>query len=187
MSERRPGVSRQSAELGLRGHPLVQLTLVRVREFVREPEAVFWAVFFPVLLATGLGVAFRGGSNEILAIVTSSPSLAGSLRQDPGLHVQELDAARAAEALRNGQVALFVEPGPNGVIYHYDDTNPQARTARLLADTAIQRSAGRADPVPHCRRSCARAGCALHRLPGSGSRRTRHHEQCRVGPRLLDC
>ena len=149
MSERRPGASRQSAELGLRGHPLVQLTLVRVREFVREPEAVFWAVFFPVLLATGLGVAFRGGSTEILAIVTSSPSLAGSLRQDPGLHVQELDAARAAEALRNGQVALFVEPGPNGVIYHYDDTNPQARTARLLADTAIQRSAGRADPVPH--------------------------------------
>ena len=40
-------------------HPLVQLTLVRVREFVREPEAVFWAIFFPILLTAGLGVAFR--------------------------------------------------------------------------------------------------------------------------------
>ena len=30
-----------------RSHPLVQLTLLRVREFIREPEAVFWAVAFP--------------------------------------------------------------------------------------------------------------------------------------------
>ena len=39
---------------------LAQLVLVRVREFTREPEAVFWAVFFPILLSTGLGLAFSG-------------------------------------------------------------------------------------------------------------------------------
>ena len=39
-----------------------QLVLARVREFIREPEAVFWAVFFPILLTTALGIAFGGGS-----------------------------------------------------------------------------------------------------------------------------
>ena len=33
---------------------MVQLTLVRFREFVREPEAVFWTFIFPILLAAGL-------------------------------------------------------------------------------------------------------------------------------------
>ena len=41
---------------GWRDLPLVQLTLVRYREFYREPEAVFWVFIFPVLLTAGLGV-----------------------------------------------------------------------------------------------------------------------------------
>jgi len=35
-------------------HPLYQLTLVRFREFLREPEALFWVFGFPLLLAAGL-------------------------------------------------------------------------------------------------------------------------------------
>jgi hypothetical protein len=38
---------------------LWQLSLARVREFLREPEAVFWTFFFPVLMALALGIAFR--------------------------------------------------------------------------------------------------------------------------------
>ena len=34
------------------------------------------------------------------------------------------------------------------MIYRYDDTNPEGRTARMFADRAVQRAAGRADPVP---------------------------------------
>ncbi len=33
------------------------------------------------------------------------------------------------------------------MVYRYDDTNPEGRTARMLADRAIQRAAGRIDPV----------------------------------------
>ena len=39
--------------------PLVELTTARLREFLREPEAVFWVFAFPVLMALALGVAFR--------------------------------------------------------------------------------------------------------------------------------
>ena len=35
--------------------PLVELTRARLREFVREPEAVFWVFVFPVLMAIALG------------------------------------------------------------------------------------------------------------------------------------
>ncbi len=53
--------------------------LTRFREFFREPEAVFWAVLFPVLLAAGLGVAFRERPADVLTVATSSPSVARAL------------------------------------------------------------------------------------------------------------
>jgi ABC-type multidrug transport system permease subunit len=95
-----------------------------------------------------LGLAFRSRPAEVLNIATVAPELAASLRQEKLLDVQQLPAARAADALRTGKVALLALPGPGGeVVYRYDDTNPEGRTARLLANRAVQRAAGRADPV----------------------------------------
>jgi ABC-type multidrug transport system permease subunit len=141
-------------------HPLTQLTLVRFREFWREPEALFWVFVFPVLLAAGLGLAFRNRPPDVLKIAAVTPELAGSLRQEKLLDVEQLSAAGAEEALRTGRVALYAAPSPGGaVVYRYDDTNPEGRTARMLADGAVQRAAGRADPVPSSNR--------LVREPGS--------------------
>ena len=41
-----------------------ELTLARIRELVREPEAIFWVFVFPIILAAILGLAFREGSSE---------------------------------------------------------------------------------------------------------------------------
>jgi ABC-type multidrug transport system permease subunit len=132
----------------LEDHPLVQLTLVRFREFVREPEALFWVFVFPILLAAGLGIAFRNRPADVLKIVTVTPELAQSLRQEKLLDVLQLEKGAAEEALRTGKVALLVEPDSGGaVVYRYDEANPEARTAHMLADAAIQRAAGRVDPV----------------------------------------
>ncbi len=129
-------------------HPLAQLTLVRFLEFIREPEALFWVFIFPILLAAGLGVAFRNRPADVLKIAAVTPRLAQSLRQEKLLDVSELPGAAAEQALRTGKVALLAVPGPNGsVVYKYDDTNPEGRTARMLADRAVQRAAGRVDPV----------------------------------------
>ena len=78
-------------------HPLVQLTRVRYREFFREPEAVFWVFIFPVLLAAGLGIAFRNRSPERsgVAVVMQKP---GSDRLVEALQkVEELRAGSWAE------------------------------------------------------------------------------------------
>jgi ABC-2 type transport system permease protein len=131
------------------GHPLVQLTLVRIREFTREPEAVFWAVFFPILLTAGLGIAFRSRPVDAVTVVTSDASIAQALGREPGLAVQHLDDETARAVLRTGKAALLAAAGRDGtVVYRYDDTNPDGRTARMLADRAIQRAAGQVDPVP---------------------------------------
>ncbi len=44
----------------MKPHPLKELSLARLREFLREPEAVFWTYGFPLLLAVGLGIAPTG-------------------------------------------------------------------------------------------------------------------------------
>jgi len=133
---------------GFADHPLVQLTLVRFREFVREPEALFWVFVFPLLLAAGLGIAFRNRPPDVVRIATVTPELMSSLRQEKLLDVQLLDAEAAEEALRTGKVVLLALPAGNGAVaYRYDDTNPDGRAARLLADRAVQQAAGRTDPV----------------------------------------
>ena len=132
----------------LADHPLVQLTLVRFLEFIREPEALFWVFVFPILLAAGLGIAFRNRPADVLRIAAVTPELAQSLRQEKLLDVQQLNSEAAQEALRTGKVALLAAPGPSGAVeYRYDDTNPEGRAARLLADRAIQEASGRVNPV----------------------------------------
>lgn len=132
----------------LADHALVQLTLTRFREFVREPEALFWVFVFPVLLAAGLGLAFRNRPADVLKIAAVTPELVTSLRREKLLDVRQMSPAAADQALRTGKVALLAEPGPSGAVtYRYDNTNPEGRTARMLADQAVQRAAGRSDPV----------------------------------------
>jgi ABC-2 type transport system permease protein len=42
---------------------------------------------------------------------------------------------------------LLAVQTPTGVVYKYDDTNPDARSARLLVDRAIQKAAGQKEAV----------------------------------------
>ena len=136
-----------------RDSSLAQLTLVRFREFLREPEAVFWTFAFPIILALGLGVAFRNKPADTIAIAVvtgtaAGDSIAARLAHTAGLKVVAMDDSGAARALRTGEVALVAGPGAaNGVDYRFDDTRPEGRSARFLADDALQRAAGRRDPL----------------------------------------
>ncbi len=136
----------QSGE-GIADRSLVQLTMVRFHEFWREPEAVFWVFVFPVLLTAGLGIAFRNQPAEVLKVGTVEATVSAALSREKRLSVQTMDRSTGETGLRTGRITLLVLPGEEGVVYRYDDTNPEARTARLLADRALQRAAGAADLV----------------------------------------
>ncbi|HZE08068.1 MAG TPA: ABC transporter permease [Gemmatimonadaceae bacterium] len=135
-------------------HSMIQLTLVRFREFVREPEAVFWTFIFPILLAAGLGIAFRQrGPDKVQVGVISKPGdvsqITSWLKNDSAIVVQTFDDSAGARALRTGKVALLVITGSakDSVQYRYDRTRSDAVNARILANRAVQTGAGRIDPV----------------------------------------
>ena len=50
-------------------------------------------------------------------------------------------------ALASGNIELLAIQTPAGVVFNYDDTNPDGRLARLLANRAIQSAAGRHEAV----------------------------------------
>ncbi len=129
-------------------HPLWQLTLVRFREFLREPEALFWVFGFPLLLAAGLGLAFRNTPAETVSIGVVG-SERSAFEHAPSLDVEPFATLEEGlKALREGRIALLVErPAADTAVYHYDDTNPEGRDARMRTDLALQQSAGRVDPV----------------------------------------
>ena len=126
---------------------LYQLTMVRFRLFLREPEAIFWIFIFPILLAVGLGIAFRNRPADVLQVGATTPQLTQALAADKGLTAVTMDEAAGTHALATGNILLLAIQRPDGVAYKYDDTNPDARTARLLADRAIQTADGRRDAV----------------------------------------
>lgn len=99
-------------------HPLLELTLARVREFLREPEVIFWVFVFPLLLVFALGIAFRNtGPQKIRVAVekietdaSASATIADALSRSKDIEAVQLTQDEATQELRSGKVALVVRP-----------------------------------------------------------------------------
>lgn len=127
---------------------LYQLTVIRFRLFLREPEAIFWIFVFPILLAVGLGLAFRNRPPDVLQVGATTAQLTHALAADKGLTATTMNEADGTRALATGSILLLAIQTPEGVAYKFDETNPDARTARMVADRAIQTAAGRHEVIP---------------------------------------
>ena len=130
-------------------HPLVELTLARVREFVREPEALFWAFLFPILMSIALAVAFprSGGKPVVVAVApgVAAEQLRRTLTASEGIVVREIATGGEERALREGDVHLVIVP-TDPPTYRFDAAREESRVARLVVDDALKRAAGRVDP-----------------------------------------
>ena len=127
-------------------HPLFQLFLFRVREFVREPAVLFWAVLFPLGMMVVLGLAFQPhDARPVPVIVEVEPGNAyalgmkKSLEASTDLKVIAKPPVEAELARKRGDAALLVRPVEHSLpIYRFDPTHPDARTTRLLVDVALR-------------------------------------------------
>jgi ABC-2 type transport system permease protein len=131
-------------------NPLIELTLMRMREFLREKEAVFWVFVFPVLMTFALGIAFRNtGPDKVpVAVVAESAKaneVATMLTNSAEVTVTVLSATEAANALRSGKVSIVVKPEGESFAYTFDPTRPESQTARHVVDDVLQRAKGRKD------------------------------------------
>lgn len=132
-----------------RRSPLVELTLLRLRLFYREPSTIFWAFGFPIMLSIALGIAFRNRAPDPVRVaIAAGPGAEriGSELASPLVKATVDDEATADRALRSGKVVLVVVPGEPRT-YRYDETRPEARLARLLVNDVLQRAEGRSDVV----------------------------------------
>jgi ABC-2 type transport system permease protein len=140
-------MAKSAAAYTVRG-PLTELTLARIRELTREPEALFWVFVFPILLTAILGLAFRSRPPEALPVAVVAGPLANAhlaaLSKGSDLKASILPEREARQALASGRVVLVVSADETPV-YSYDPTQPESRAARLSVDAALQRAAGRAD------------------------------------------
>ena len=131
-----------------RGGPLVQLALWRLRELLREPEAIFWVFAFPVILAFALGIAFQNRAPQGLTVAVQTgagaDSVVAALDAADRLRVVTLDSTEARNRLRSGRVALMIIPGAP-LAFAYDSTREESHLARLLANSALQQAGGRRD------------------------------------------
>jgi ABC-2 type transport system permease protein len=133
----------------------LHLLTARMLELKREPEVVFWVFVFPLLLATGLGIAFRnkpGDASSVAIVAGAGAQEAEALLQHSPRHqafkvdVQEGDAAR--KGFRLGKYDLVIEPdGAGGLRYRYDPARPESALARSEVNDALQTAAGRKDVV----------------------------------------
>jgi len=130
---------------------------VRMKELRREPEVIFWVFGFPILLALGLGIAFRNKpADAIPVVIVSGPgaqdavSMIQRAPRGSSIHADVLDKVTALRGFRLGKYDLVVAPNyyRGGFDYLYDPARPESVLARALVDETLQSAAGRKDPVP---------------------------------------
>src|SRR5262245_8619730 len=95
-------------------HPLIELTMARIREFVRRPEAIFGVFVFPVLMAFALGIAFRNTKPEKIRVAVDSETpnasaVAAAISSSAQVQAFVLPPDRAAQVLRTGRVAVVIK------------------------------------------------------------------------------
>lgn len=135
-------------------HPMLAVTITRLREFTRQPEAIFWVYVFPLLMILVLGLAFRTQTRQQLAFdlveSSGSPQLAQWLSHEGELSWKIRSESECRQRLRTGKSQLAVKaPAPDGteIEYWFDPSHPDAIALRNAIDAKLQRAAGRSDPL----------------------------------------
>jgi ABC-2 type transport system permease protein len=133
----------------------LHLLKARMLELKREPEVVFWVFVFPLLLATGLGIAFRNKPVDAVSVAIVSgtgaqraETLLGSSPQHASFKISVQDQDAANKGFRLGKYDLVIEPDDKGGLrYRYDPARPESVLAKAEVDNALQVAAGRKDVV----------------------------------------
>jgi ABC-type multidrug transport system permease subunit len=136
----------------MKNSPVAQLTLARLREFFREPEAVFWVYGFPIVMIVLLGIAFRERPVEKIAVDVQEGQFATVAQSALG-EIKKFDVKTCVESvcrnrLRTGKTDLVIVSADGSTAafdYLYDPVRRESELARREVDDALQRARGRQD------------------------------------------
>jgi ABC-2 type transport system permease protein len=131
------------------------LLTARMLELKREPEVVFWVFVFPLLLALGLGIAFRNKPADVVSVaIVAGPgsqdaqALLSRSPQHELFKIQTLTSEEGQKGFRLGKFEIVIQPdGKGGFEYRYDPARPESVLAKAEVNDALQTAAGRKDVV----------------------------------------
>lgn len=125
---------------------LLILTSVELKEYIREPGIIFWAILFPILLALGLGMAFSGSGSQdrtVALLCEKNCEQAFSKLGDQlkvgndktgytNFDFKKTTWDEAVLMLKQGKTGLVIEENDLGeYIYHFDPANTDARLSYM--------------------------------------------------------
>lgn len=145
--------SPEATELAHARHPIYHMTMARILEFLRQPDAVFWSYFFPVLMVLALGLAFnrRQEPTFMIDVIDSElyAKIQTALENQPRFTIRQSTEEESKVRLRTGRSDLLIEPqvGGSGFTYAFDPLRPESIAARTQIDDSLQRASGRKDAV----------------------------------------
>ena len=146
---------------------LFQLISIQFKEFWREPGALFWSFAFPVLMAWGLGIAFKGKPETIVKVAvvqninSSDSSLITFLIKNTKLVTSKkqgnyyeyiienektgrkiiqfipVSFDSAVIMLKRGNISVIITNENNNFSYHFDPANPDAQLTYIYISSII--------------------------------------------------
>lgn len=123
--------------------------LIRIKEFFREPEVLFWTFAFPVLLAWLLGITFSGDESAPgrVAWIENKTDYAGKLEPGDCLNsdlerefiIMRVEAAEAFLLLKRGLVNVLIESDLQAreLVFRFDPRNREARLDHLRMERSL--------------------------------------------------
>jgi len=136
----------------MKNSAIFQLTLARLREFIREPETVFWVFGFPILMTIFLGIAFRAKPADHIVVDVQEGAFASNaeavLRQFDVFQITTCPESVCRMRLRTSKTDLVVVSGdgPSPAFnYLFDPARSESVLARRQVDDRLQRAQGRQD------------------------------------------
>ena len=155
--------------------PIWQLTLSRLREFLRQPAAVFWVYGFPIIMMLSLGMAFRENVSEDIRVdvvgsqgseVRSQESASSistevqkALAGDSKFKVVMQPAEDWRKRLQAGKTDLVIEIAPDGQYQMWDEPHrTESRMARYAVQAALlsKQTSSPATEVKHLQQAGSR-------------------------------
>ncbi len=129
-------------------HPILLLIVTNLREFYRQPGAIFWAILFPVLMAGGLGLAFtqKGELSQKIAFVSGKAAAEESWSKRVGndktgyTNYQFLNVSyeNGLRLLKRGTVDVIIRQKGSEYEYHFDPMNPEAQLAYMQLNAVLK-------------------------------------------------
>ena len=134
--------------------PLGQLIVARIKEFYREPMAIFWVYGFPLLMALALGLAFRASPSELMTIdIVGSGDvqrIAKQFQADQRFKIVTTSREDWRRRLQSGKTDLVIEVSSetqSPLTFHDQPHRVESQKAVWAADNVMFRNPSQPRPI----------------------------------------